>query len=95
MKHKINLNNIKQYLEGNTEMLKDKLGLQPDYYKEQIAYRMLQCKDDCVPKGECLYCGCSLPGKMYVTQSCNYGSRFPDLMNEDNWNKYKKENEIK
>jgi len=95
MNKKITLSNIQQYLEGNSQMILDRMGLQPDWYREQIAYRMLQCKDDCIPAGKCKYCGCSVPGKLYVTQSCNYGSRFPDLMNEENWNKYKEEHQIK
>ncbi len=93
MGHKITLKNIKAYIEGNTQMTLDGLGLKPDYYKEQIAYRMLQCRD-CMSKGECSYCGCSVPGKLYVTQSCNNGKRFPDLMDEEDWNKYKEDNDI-
>lgn len=88
---RITLSDINHYLEGNTQMILDRMGLQPDWYREQIAYRMLQCKDDCIPAGQCKYCGCSVPGKLYVTQSCNYGSRFPDLMNEQDWIKYKEQ----
>ena len=32
---------------------------------------------------------------MYVTKSCNNGTRFPDLMDSESWEKYKKENNIK
>lgn len=93
MGHKITLKNIKAYIEGNTQMTLDGLGLKPDYYKEQIAYRMLQCRD-CLQQGQCKYCGCSVPGKLYVSQSYNNGERFPDLMNEEEWNKYKIANDI-
>jgi len=91
MGQQINLKNIKAYIEGNSQMLLDELGMQPEWYKEQIAYRMLKCKDDCVPNGKCTYCGCKVPGKMYVTESCNYGGRFPDLMNEEQWLTYKED----
>lgn len=94
MKAKITLNNIKSFIEGNTQMLLDGLGLKEDYYKEQIAYRQLMCKDDCVPKGACKYCGCSLPGKFYATKSCNNGIKFPDLMEEEEWNNFKIKNGI-
>lgn len=93
MKPKITLKNIKAYIEGNTQMALDGLGLKPDYYKEQIAYRMLKCKD-CLQEGRCKYCGCSVPGKMYVVESCNNGQIFPNLMNEEEWNKYKEDNGI-
>jgi hypothetical protein len=60
---------------------------------EQIAYRKLQCTD-CWEKGKCQHCGCSLPGRWYSTPSCNGGERFPDLMSEENWIKYKQDNNI-
>jgi hypothetical protein len=90
---KITLKNIKQFLEGNIQMHLDGLGLQPEYYKEQIAYRMLTCQD-CLKKNKCHYCGCDVPGKLYVKESCNDGKRFPNLMNENDWNEYKKRNKI-
>lgn len=91
---KITLNNIKQYIEGNTQMFLDNLGMKPDWYQEQIAYRMLQCKDDCRINKRCTYCGCDYPGKLYVEESCNKGERFPDLMNKRDWEKFKKDNNI-
>lgn len=92
---KITLKNLKSYIEGNTQMILDGFGLQPLYIQEQIAYRMLQCKDDCMIKRECKYCGCSVPGKLYVKESCNNGIRFPDLMDELHWNNFKEKNGIK
>jgi hypothetical protein len=101
MSTKITKDNIKQYLEGNTNMLLAKLGQKPQWYLEQIAYRTLICKDDCWKVGtvkngprHCQSCGCDLPGKWYVTKSCNGGKKFPDIMNEPEWVQYKKENGI-
>ena len=91
---KITLKNIKEYIEGNTQMMLDQMGIKPEWYKEQIAYRMLQCKDDCMVTKKCVYCNCDVPGKMYVNVSCNNGKRFPDIMNENDWLKFKKENGI-
>lgn len=93
MSQKITLKNIKAYIQGNTQMILDGLGLKEDYYKEQIAYRMLQCQD-CMNNGKCHYCGCNVPGKLYVKESCNNGIRFPDLMNKEHWEKFKKDNNI-
>lgn len=99
MKHKINLTNIKAFIQGNYRLIVDNMnpsfvpkfmGLEP-YKREQIAYRMEVCKDSC--KTTCQSCGCSTPGKFFVDKQCG-GNKYPDLMNEENWNKFKKENNI-
>jgi hypothetical protein len=84
---------IRQYIEGNLNKLEDDLFGKPLYFKEQILYRASKC-EDCYRLGRCLNCGCELPGKHYVKESCNDGIRFPDLMNEEEWENYKKENKI-
>ena len=94
MVQQITLKNIYSFIQGNLQMRLDGMGLKPQYYQEQIAYRMLQCQD-CIKTKKCKECGCNLPGKLYVDKSCNNGERFPDLMNEEDWLIYKKENEIK
>jgi hypothetical protein len=91
---KITLKNIRHYIEGNVKMLGDKLYLLPEYEKEQVAYRAMICKDECVKLGYCVYCGCDIPGKLYVKDSCNGGERFPDIMNRADWEKYKLDNGI-
>lgn len=96
MSHKITLSNINNFATGNTRMALDQLGLLPDdHIKEQIKYRIASCKDDCLVAGKCKHCGCSVPGRLYASPSCNNGQRFPDLMPEDKWNKYKEDNDIK
>ena len=90
---KITLNNIRQYLEGNSRMMLDNVGLVGEHIQEQIAYRMLLCKG-CLDVGACEKCGCSVPGKLYVSQSCN-PDKFPDLMNEEDWNNFKEANDVK
>ncbi len=94
MKHKITIDNIKQYIEGNSKMFLNKLGFQAEHLQEQISYRMLQCKDDCIINKKCKYCGCEVPGKLYVNKSCNNGERFPDLMSAKEWEEFKKQNNI-
>lgn len=86
---------VKQYLEGNLKMLGDIFFLLPRHLREQVAWRTYICGDDCVKEGVCKYCGCSLPGKLYVKKSCNDGEKFPDLMDEDEWKEYKLQNNIK
>lgn len=88
----ITLKNISNFLEGNTKMMQDGLGFYPAHLKEQIAYRMLRCTD-CMSEGKCMKCGCKLPGKLYVAESCNK-DRFPDLMSKSEWDEYRKNNGI-
>ena len=91
---KITLTNIFQFIEGNLKMLGEKIHLLPAHEKEQVVYRSMICKDECVKNGYCKYCGCNLPGKFYSTRSCNKGELFPDLMSKDEWEKFKKERGI-
>jgi len=91
---KITPTKILQFIEGNLKMLGDKVHLLATHEKEQVAYRALICKDDCVKLGYCTYCGCDIPGKLYVKKSCNNGERFPDLMNKEAWEKFKLEKNI-
>lgn len=85
---------IFHFFEGNLKMLGDQLNLLSKHEREQVAYRAEICKNDCIKSGYCVNCGCSVPGKLYVKESCNNGTRFPDLMNKDDWEKYKKDNNI-
>lgn len=88
MKPKITPSNIKAFIEGNSRMTYDNVIGLPPYLKEQIEYRKSKCPD-CLEAGACKYCGCSVPGKMFVKHSCNDGDRFPDLMSEEKWTEFK------
>jgi len=82
-----------QFFEGYIKLVGDKFDVLPKHIKEQVVYRSLICKD-CMKLGQCAYCGCSVPGKLYVEKSCNKGKRFPNLMNETKWNNFKATNNI-
>lgn len=95
MMSKINLKNIKSFFEGHLKIYTDKLGLYPKYKQEQILYRLDKCKKDCVPAGKCKFCGCPPEKKAYVSESCNGGVRFPNMMTEPEWDEYKVKMNIK
>jgi len=82
------------FFQGHYRYLKDKFFGSPEYLKEQIIYRLDQCKDDCVPTGHCKYCGCPTEKKVWATSSCNNQERFPDLMHYEQWQNYKNERGI-
>lgn len=89
----ITLSNIKKFIQGNTRYFGESWGIVKPEIKEQVAWRATHCSD-CIEQGKCVYCGCKVPGKWYVNESCNKGKRFPDLMKKDAWERYKKENNI-
>lgn len=86
--------NIFYFIEGHLKRLGDDLNLIPEHQREQVVYRSNICKDDCMKYGYCIFCGCDVPEKMYNKISCNGGKRFPDMMTEDDWEKFKKSNNI-
>lgn len=94
MNPKITPKNIMNFIEGNIKMLGDKINALSKFQREQVIWRSQICKDDCMIEGKCIYCGCSVPGKLYVAKSCNNGDRFPDMMQERDWEEYKRENNI-
>lgn len=93
MSKKINLQNINNFLTGNTRQILDNYGVLAPHLQEQVKYRLTLCQDDCVKQGACKNCGCTLPGRAFATPSCE-PKRFPDLMNEEDWNKFKIDNNI-
>jgi hypothetical protein len=92
MSKDITISNIYNFIEGNIR-LKTK-SLQPEHIKEQIAYRLLKCKDDCAKKRECIICGCDFPDRAYSKESCNT-KRFPNFLSKVDWELYKIDNGIK
>jgi hypothetical protein len=86
---KITISNIASFIEGTSKEAYDKLIGLPVHIQEQVAYRHEKCKDDCIPQGGCIHCGCNPIGKHFVNKSCNNGERFPDLMDKEAWDLYK------
>lgn len=92
---KVKIKDIKNYIEGNFRYFKNKFLASPDYINEQIQYRLSLCKDDCLINNVCNHCECPPRKKVWINESCNNGERFPDLMNKENWEKFKIDNNIK
>jgi len=92
---KVTLKNVFSFIEGNLKMYLDQWDALPEHEKEQVAYRMEVCKDDCVKNGYCTYCQCSVPAKLYSRYSCNKDERFPGIMSKKRWEEYKEEKNIK
>jgi len=91
---KVNLKDVKSFIEGNWNYYKSKIKAAPNYITEQVEYRLFMCKDDCLVTNKCKECSCPPKKKGWVVKSCNNGERFPDLMNKDNWESFKQRNNI-
>lgn len=88
------LRKAKEFIQANWDYYQDKwLDSTPLYIKEQVAYRLTICKDDCVKTGYCIVCDCPTHKKAWAETSCS-PKRFPDRLDKESWEKYKKENEI-
>jgi hypothetical protein len=92
MSKEITLSNIYNFIEGNTRLFTEKF--QVSHLKEQFAYRMLLCENDCAKTKKCIKCGCDYPARIYTSQSCNQ-ERFPNLLSRVEWEEFKIKNEIK
>jgi len=90
----ITITNIKDYVLGNIRLLGAKFNLLEPYVKEQVIYRNEICKNTCGENKKCENCGCSYPGILYVYKSCNDNKKFPDIMEIDEWDKFKLKNKI-
>jgi hypothetical protein len=91
MSKEINLQNIKNYIDGNLRYLKSKIANLEPHIQEQIEYRLYLCRNDCKVKGECINCGCNFPDRLYSFTTCN-SARFPNLMNKGEWEIFKSNN---
>jgi hypothetical protein len=89
MKDKIRFKDVYNYLEGNARMVLAKFNRTPVHIQEQVEYRLEQCKDDCFIVGRCKECSCPLPNRAFTTETCN-NKRFPDLMDPEAWEEFKK-----
>lgn len=85
----ITVKNIKDYFVGNFEFFKEKLGLQPEYIREQVMFRASQCPKECIISNKCHYCGCDRVPKLFLDYSCNKNKALPNLMGEEEWKNYK------
>lgn len=88
MSREITIKNVGNFFKGNFKYYMDKIIPVPSYIREQIDYRLDKCKDDCLKTNKCINCSCPPRKKAFIVESCN-PTRFPDLMEEEEWEKFK------
>lgn len=89
-----NIKNILSFIEGHYKYFYNEIIGLDKHLQEQVLYRLSKCKDTCLKTNECQVCGCPPKQKVFVKESCNEGEIFPDLMNKEDWEEFKKENNI-
>lgn len=90
-----NLNNIKNFASGYWNKFMDDshfMSLKP-HVKEQVLYRANLCRP-CYVNGSCLECGCKTPEMFYAMAKVDSKERWGKMMNEEQWEKFKLENEL-
>lgn len=95
MKAKINLPNIKGYLQGNWRAVL--LEYYPEgldrHIEEQYYWRIQQVSEkspECLENKECKTCHCSIPELFMADKACeNNPSCYPEMMNRKNWKNFK------
>lgn len=87
MKAKINLPNIKGYLQAHyREILKD-FDFLPKHIQKQAEWRLKQVAEnspECLEKDSCKECGCQVSSKVFEDRACE-GNCYPKMMSEQEW----------
>lgn len=80
--------------DADIKIVTDKIKL--DNYKahnkEQIVFRVFCCKS-CFQNKKCNNCNCNPIDKVVEPTSCN-SKMYPNILNEEKWEKFKKEHNI-
>lgn len=89
----ITIGKVQSFIQGYSRYYYDNIFGMPSWIKEQVFFRLFTCKDSCLITGACKKCTCPTIKKAYATASCNE-EEFPDLMPAQEWEDYKKANNI-
>lgn len=94
----ITLKNIHAYLQAHYRIALEELNMLPQHKKEQVLWRAEKAKA-CTENKSCLYCGCSTEDLelYYADLGCKKPDNpcYPPMMSEEEWKKYKYDNDIK
>jgi hypothetical protein len=95
---RLSLRNIWAVIQSWWRRKKELAGFElPKHTYEQIIWRRIEVikkSPKCWESGDCIQCGCEMIGKTIEDRGCEYGC-YPHLMNKQNWEVFKRINEIK
>lgn len=87
MKAKINLKNIKGYLQAHYRQVLDEFDYLESHIKEQAEWRLYQVKKyspECYNSDKCIHCGCQVSSKVFEDRACE-GRCYPEMMSKERW----------
>lgn len=99
-KAKINLKNIKRFLQGWYRYIlyklqkhedPESLNLLPLHKQEQFRYRLQIMDKQCLADGKCKICGCETPQLQMIDDACE-GKCYPNMMSKEEWDEFKRRN---
>lgn len=92
MKHKITIENIISYIQGNVRYYlyynKFKF-LIFKHIREQYEIRIDSMNKDCYNNGSCIKCGCVTTKLQFANKKCK-GNCYPNFLNKKDWKTFKK-----
>lgn len=93
MKAKINLKNIKGYLQAHYRQVLDDMGFLEKHVYEQWVYRIGVMDESCLINGMCP-CECEVPAKQLEDRSCE-NHCYKNMLSKEEWEEYKREIDTK
>lgn len=92
MKAKINLPNIKGYLQAHYREALDELGFLESHVKEQALFRLWLVKQrspECYETNSCVHCECTVDSKIFEDRQCS-GTCYGEMLSKEDWEEFKK-----
>lgn len=95
MKKAITIKDIKNYVEGNLNMYKQRSTFikLPIHIQEQAVVRAFLCAP-CLKAGACSECGCSTPELFYAPKKVDEMGKWGEMYSAEEWEEYKKEQNL-
>lgn len=87
MKAKLNLKNIKGFLQAHYRQVLDEMGFLDKHVYEQAEWRLRRVKEkspECYNSDKCVHCGCQVSSKVFEDRPCE-GGCYPEMMDEYEW----------
>ena len=92
MKAKINLKNIKGYLQAHYRQALDELDYLEPHIKEQAEFRLWRVEEkspECYKNNICTHCGCEVSSKVFEDRACSANWCYGEMLNKEQWEFFK------
>lgn len=92
MKAKINLKNIKGYLQAHYRQVLDEFDYLEPHIKEQAEFRLWRVKEkspECYEKNKCVECGCEVSSKVFEDRPCSANWCYGEMLSKEDWEFFK------